>query len=60
MPFALRLKSCPPSVIRSWIRHMKPNIRNMSSVAGGEWCLAFKNEREFHSLGHEILEVPAV
>ncbi|KAF6129671.1 D-glutamate cyclase [Phyllostomus discolor] len=34
MSFTLCLKSCPPSVIRSWIRQKKPNIRNMSSMAG--------------------------
>ncbi|XP_045057691.2 D-glutamate cyclase, mitochondrial isoform X2 [Desmodus rotundus] len=34
MSFPLRLKSCPPSIIRSWILQKKPNVRNMSSMAG--------------------------
>ncbi|XP_053522074.1 D-glutamate cyclase, mitochondrial isoform X3 [Artibeus jamaicensis] len=34
MSFTLHLKSCPFSVIRSWILQKKPNIRNMFSTAG--------------------------
>ncbi|KAM5337484.1 D-glutamate cyclase, mitochondrial isoform 2-T5 [Glossophaga mutica] len=33
MSFTLHLKSCLPSVVRSWIPQKKPNIRNMSSMA---------------------------
>lgn len=35
MTIVCYLKSCPPSVVRSLILQKKPNIRNMSSMAGG-------------------------
>ncbi|XP_054423120.1 D-glutamate cyclase, mitochondrial isoform X2 [Pteronotus mesoamericanus] len=34
MSLTLHLKSCPPSVIRGLILQKKPNIRNMSGMAG--------------------------
>nr|KAF6499762.1 D-glutamate cyclase [Molossus molossus] len=35
MTFTRHLKSCPLSAIRSFILRKKPNIRNMSGMAGG-------------------------